>query len=246
MMLQARSTHTLAATLATAIAFGASGALAAAAPLPSYASSDEAIKGTISSVSGKYSIAVRDDRGFIDNVTLHDGTVINPTGLTLAAGQTVTIHGRNVGSSFSANEIDTPYESHGDGVTYAYGFPDNYGGPYWPASYGYGYGYPYAPAYYGSIGFYFGGYGYGGYGHGYYGHGYYGHGYYGHGYYGHGYGYSGHGSYGSSRRSPYSSGSYGGGSHSSFAGGSRGSYGGGSFHGGGGSFHGGGGGHSHR
>ncbi len=52
---------------------------------------------------------LRDDRGHVDNVRLHQGTVINPTGLTLASGMSVTIYGHNRGSVFAANEIDTPY-----------------------------------------------------------------------------------------------------------------------------------------
>lgn len=177
---------------------------AVASPLPSYATGEESIKGTISSVSGKYKILVHDDRGFIDDVTLHDGTIINPTGLTLGPGQSVTILGHNAGSSFSANEIDTPYETRSS-VTYAY--PYLLDEAYQGVPYGYGYGYPgpypYYPAAYGSVGIFFGS--------GYYGHGYYGgRGYYGHrddyghdGYYGHG-GYYGRGGY-------YGNGGHGGG-----------------------------------
>ena len=40
---------------------------------------------------------------------LHDGTIINPTGLTLAPGMIVGIDGFNSGRVFDANEIDTPY-----------------------------------------------------------------------------------------------------------------------------------------
>ena len=79
--------------------------------LPSYAtaSHDEQIRGRISAITGKYTLKIRDDRGYLDNVTLHQGTIINPTGLQLAPGMQVTIHGTNAGSSFAANEIDTPY-----------------------------------------------------------------------------------------------------------------------------------------
>src|SRR6201996_3796357 len=100
-------------TLFSAVALAcAIGPLAASAQTPSYANpaiaGSETIHGTIASVNGKYNISVRDDRGFIDNVTLHDGTIINPTGLTLAPGQQVTIAGTNAGRTFIANEIDTP------------------------------------------------------------------------------------------------------------------------------------------
>jgi hypothetical protein len=47
--------------------------------------------------------------------------VINPTGLSLATGMSVTISGYNAGSSFDANEIDTPYAY--DGPIYYGGYP---------------------------------------------------------------------------------------------------------------------------
>jgi hypothetical protein len=114
--------------------------LAAAAQTPSYAhSGGQTISGTVASVNGKYDISVRDDRGYIDNVMLHDGTIINPTGLTLAPGEQVTIAGTPDGSAFVANQIDTPYS--------AYASPYNA----YPV-------YPY-PAY--GIGLRFGGFGFG-------------------------------------------------------------------------------------
>jgi hypothetical protein len=114
-------------TLFSAVALAcAIGPLAASAETPSYANpaiaGTDTIRGTIASVNSKYNISVRDERGFIDNVTLHDGTIINPTGLTLAPGQTVTIEGTANGPTLIANEIDTPY------AYYAYaGYPYYYG-----------------------------------------------------------------------------------------------------------------------
>ncbi len=124
------------------------GALAAPVPalaqpsLPSYAAADETIYGTISGFDGKYGLLVRDKRGFVDRVQLRDGTVINPTGLRLAVGMTVTIHGRTQSSFFAANEIDTPYHT---SPAYAYPvypvypaypvYPYSYHGPYWGDSY---------------------------------------------------------------------------------------------------------------
>jgi hypothetical protein len=116
-----------------------------AAPPPSYSSTDEVIHGRVSSFDGAYSLQVRDDRGFIDNVQLRQGTVINPTGLRLASGMKVTIHGVNRGRAFAANEIDTPYASYGAIPVYPYG-PYAYGYPY--------YGYPYSTF---SLGLRFGG-----------------------------------------------------------------------------------------
>ena len=139
-----------------AIALALSGGLAAAAvaqpgppgppppalpagPLPSYATpvTDQQIRGRISAVTGKYTLEVRDERGYLDSVTLHQGTVITPTGLTLAPGMQVTITGNASGSTFAANQIDTPYS-----VTVIQGAPF-YGagfgwGPGWGPGWGWG------------------------------------------------------------------------------------------------------------
>ena len=105
---------------------------AQAQDVPSYAaqqySEDVNIHGRIVSFDGGYNLGVRDERGYIDNVQLHPGTVINPTGLTLAPGMVVSIIGYNAGSYFAANEIDTPYE-YSSGVPYYAGHPWNYYGP---------------------------------------------------------------------------------------------------------------------
>ena len=45
---------------------------------------EETIHGRVVSFDGGYSLQVHDDRGFIDNVRLHQGTIINPTGITLS------------------------------------------------------------------------------------------------------------------------------------------------------------------
>ena len=78
----------------------------AAAP---YANSEEDVHGRVVDFDGAYSLTVRDERGFIDTVRLHDGTIINPTGLTLAPGMVVNILGFDAGGYLAANEIDTPY-----------------------------------------------------------------------------------------------------------------------------------------
>jgi len=108
---------------------------AAAQDVPSYAEpnagpgyQDEQIQGRITSFDGAYSLTVQDDRGFVDNVQLHDGTIINPTGLTLAPGMVVSILGYNAGPYFAANEVDTPYTYYG-GIPYYAGHPWYYYGP---------------------------------------------------------------------------------------------------------------------
>jgi hypothetical protein len=138
---------------AVLVAFsGLVGSRAEAQPanLPSYATGEESIRGRIVAFDGKYGLQIRDERGFVDNVRLHDGTVINPTGLRLSPGQSVTILGHNTGKTFEANQIDTPYANYGAAPAFGYG----------PA-YGY-YPYPYAyrgyPAF--GIGFRSGGFGF--------------------------------------------------------------------------------------
>ena len=76
---------------------------------PSYATPVDSIKGTISHFDGATTMYVRDERGYIDTVTLHKGTIINPTGIKLEPGYAVTVTGEPDGSTFVANEIDTPY-----------------------------------------------------------------------------------------------------------------------------------------
>jgi hypothetical protein len=131
------------AAAAIVAALAAVSAGASAQNPPSYAApGDPEIRGIVSSVDGKYQIHLRDRRGYIDNVTLHQGTIINPTGLSLAPGERVTIYGRPSGSTFLANEIDVPaaiaYDPYGYGAEY--GYP--------------GYGYGYGPGWgYGGFGF---------------------------------------------------------------------------------------------
>ncbi len=71
---------------------------------------------------------MRDEQGYVDNVQLHQGTIINPTGLTLAPGMVVSILGYNAGPFFAANEIDTPYTFYA-GAPYYQGHPWSYYGP---------------------------------------------------------------------------------------------------------------------
>jgi hypothetical protein len=117
---------------------------APAAPVapPSYAtpSNEEQITGSITAVPGKYALQVRDTRGFIDNVTLHPGTIINPTGLKLAAGMQVSITGVNAGQTFTANQIDAPYaialvarpdSTIGIGFAPSWGWGPRYRGGFW-------------------------------------------------------------------------------------------------------------------
>ncbi|HYZ16754.1 MAG TPA: hypothetical protein VE591_10145 [Candidatus Acidoferrum sp.] len=123
-------THFFAAIAAVIIATPLA---AQAQDMPSYAqpvavSRDEQIHGRIVDFDGGYNLRVRDERGFIDNVQLHQGTIINPTGLTLAPGMVVSIDGYNAGPYLAANEIDTPYTFY-DGVPYYHGYAWDHWGP---------------------------------------------------------------------------------------------------------------------
>jgi hypothetical protein len=134
---------------------------ALAQDVPSYATPDidQQIKGRILSVNDAYNISVRDENGYVDNVELHQGTIINPTGLTLAPGMVVFINGFANGSEFDANQIDTPYTSY-EGDWYYDGHPWNYYGDGFALGFFFGnvgwwgHGYHYYHPYYG---FYHGG-----------------------------------------------------------------------------------------
>lgn len=108
---------------------------AAQTGVPSYAHNEESIKGVVSGFDGHYALSVRDAHGYVDRVQLHDGTVINPRGLTLHSGMSVTVYGHADGPQFDANEIDTPYH-----YTYPVGYYPYPAYPYPYAVYGGWYG----------------------------------------------------------------------------------------------------------
>ncbi len=95
---------------------------------PQYANGEENVHGRIVNFDGEYNLQVRDEQGYVDNVQLHQGTIINPTGLTLEPGMVVSILGYNAGPYLAANEIDTPYTYY-SGVPWYGGHPWNYYGP---------------------------------------------------------------------------------------------------------------------
>jgi hypothetical protein len=137
--------------------------------VPSYASGPppETIAGTIYAINGRYTLTLEDVRGFEDSITLHDGTIITPSGVTLGSGQGATITGHTAGKTFAADEIDidpqtisnaqnvlpaSDYYALADGVQ----FP-GYAFGYNATAYGLaGYIGPYAQGYYGNN--FYGGY----------------------------------------------------------------------------------------
>ena len=144
-------------------------------PAPTYAHQG-GIKGVVTGFDGQWIVYMHDDKGYTDHITLHQGTMINPTGIRLIEGMRVTVYGSADGPTYQADRIDvasSPYSPY-------YGYGGNPYGSYYPnGGYG-GYGY-------GGYGGY-GGYPYGGYGAYPYGYGY-GYPYYGYGYpYGYGWG----------------------------------------------------------
>ncbi len=104
------------------------------AQAPSYAVRQPSITGTVRSFDGAYTMYVRDEHGDLDRVQLHQGTIINPTGLHLEGGMHVTVYGHAAGDVFIADEIDTPYH-----FNRYYGYP-YYPYPYWGWGIGWGWG----------------------------------------------------------------------------------------------------------
>lgn len=106
---------------------------------PSYAMREESVGGVVRSFDRPYDLYVRDNRGYVDHVLLHQGTIINPTGITLYGGMRVTVYGRAEGSVFAADEIDTPYRYRPPMYYYPYGYSP-YGGYPWGWGVGFGWG----------------------------------------------------------------------------------------------------------
>ncbi len=81
---------------------------AASADLPSYArpAQSESVHGVIDGFIGKNRLTLRDEHGYLDDVTMHHGFVIRPSGVQLAIGMEVTIRGHASGKTFDADEID--------------------------------------------------------------------------------------------------------------------------------------------
>ncbi|HYZ16461.1 MAG TPA: hypothetical protein VE591_08675 [Candidatus Acidoferrum sp.] len=142
------------------LAIVASAGLLATVQVPPFAivAQETTLSGTIAGFDGKYHLRLRDDRGYVDDVTLHQGTVITPTGQRLHPGMRVTIRGAAAGSTFDADEIDVAAdETSSDSQDYSpgpytplfgpNGIPCNTGDclPYGYGGYGGGY---YGPGYY--------------------------------------------------------------------------------------------------
>jgi len=122
-------TPLLTSVLGVALAAGLLAApLAVSADIPG----QQQIQGRVTSFDGHFALHVQQANGEVDAIELHQGTIINPTGLTLSPGMTVTVVGQPQGTVFAANEIDTPYQE-----TYGYAYSTPYYGPYWGTYLGY-------------------------------------------------------------------------------------------------------------
>jgi len=116
-------------------------------PVPSYGTPvrpQDQIRGTVTGFDGAYIVHMRDDRGYDDHVSMHQGTEINPLGTRLVEGMPVTIYGYANGPTFEANRIDVAvaYAPNGGYGDYGYGGD---GGNYYAGG-----GYPYyGSGYYG-------------------------------------------------------------------------------------------------
>jgi hypothetical protein len=104
--------HFVRGSIAAAAAILLAAPLAARADVPDAAGAQAAqarVSGTIADFHGKYGIVVRDDRGALVEVVLHQGTVIEPLGLRLERGMRVTVSGTAHDRTLAANRIETPY-----------------------------------------------------------------------------------------------------------------------------------------
>jgi len=94
------------------------------------------IAGEIASVDGPFNIRFADDRGFLDEVQLHPGTIVIPNGLQLAVGMHLTIEGSfDEDGIFQADQVDAEYPYAGEPPPPAY-----YGPGWWYPGFAYGYG----------------------------------------------------------------------------------------------------------
>ena len=117
-----------------------------AQPPPAPAYGRQNASGTVSGFDGQWVVYMHDDKGYTDHVTLHQGTIINPTGIKLLEGMRVTIYGNADGPTFQANRVDVAYSPYspyyGSDGNPAYGYGDGGYGYGWLRLWRLGYGYP--------------------------------------------------------------------------------------------------------
>ncbi len=84
-------------------------ALSLSVPLVASAEPQSGLVGTVADFHGKYGLIVRDARGTLAEVTLHQGTIIKPEGVRLKRGMIVAIRGQAADRAFAAAEIVAPF-----------------------------------------------------------------------------------------------------------------------------------------
>ena len=87
----------LGAAIAAAALIAPVTAFAQQAPAYADGGTNQQIQGTVASINGTWNISVADTSGYTDSVQLQQGTIINPTGLTLEPGMNVTVDGYSNG-----------------------------------------------------------------------------------------------------------------------------------------------------
>lgn len=88
------------------------------------------LQGTITEIVGKYDVRVKTARGNIADVTLRQGTIINPSGMTLRPGVRVTVLGSGNADSFAAAQIDTPFHIENSPIAQFGAYPGGTYGPF--------------------------------------------------------------------------------------------------------------------
>ncbi|HTJ24909.1 MAG TPA: hypothetical protein VMA36_01990 [Candidatus Limnocylindria bacterium] len=93
---------------ALALALGLPAAAYAATSTPAKAPDTLTLRGVISAIDGKWDVTLHDNNGFVEDVALHRGTIIAPTGLRLTPGMQVSIVGYQNHATFDAERIVGP------------------------------------------------------------------------------------------------------------------------------------------
>ncbi|HYZ15764.1 MAG TPA: hypothetical protein VE591_05155 [Candidatus Acidoferrum sp.] len=81
---------------------------ASAATLQPTQAPNTIVRGIIASVNGTSDLTVYNGEGFTENVELHKGTIIAPTGLQLQPGMHISVLGYQAGTAIDADRITGP------------------------------------------------------------------------------------------------------------------------------------------
>jgi hypothetical protein len=101
----------LSGAAAIAVALTLPAAASAAMSSPAQAKDTYTLRGVITQIDGKWDVTLHEPSGFIEEVALHPGTVVAPTGLRLAPGMQVSIRGYQDHATFDAVRIVGPADA---------------------------------------------------------------------------------------------------------------------------------------